>query len=121
MLAHKEDGEHPASYSNLLLAAWKLERWEEARDPLVPKTTTTGGSNITQPQALENLFPSWKPKDNHTFTAQSAIVRSIGTEEDLSVKLQGEVEAKSLEGEDQETPNGIGGADQPYQPFCQLS
>ena len=25
ILAHKVDGEHPASYSNLLLAAWKLE------------------------------------------------------------------------------------------------
>ena len=69
MLAHKVDGKHPASYSDLLLAAWKLERQAEARDPLLPKTTTTGGSNVTQPQTSGNLFPSRKLKGNHTFTA----------------------------------------------------
>ena len=37
MLAHKVDGGHPASYSDLLLAAQMLERWVEARDPLPPK------------------------------------------------------------------------------------
>ena len=47
MLAHKIDGKHPASYSNLLLAVQKLERWAEVRDPLLPKTTMTGGSNVT--------------------------------------------------------------------------
>ena len=47
MLAHKVDGEHSASCSNLLLAAQKLERWAEARDPLLPMTTITGGSNVT--------------------------------------------------------------------------
>ena len=47
MLAHKVDGEHPTSYSNLLLAVWKLERQAEARDPLLLKTTLTGGSNGT--------------------------------------------------------------------------
>ena len=36
MLAHKVDGEHPASYSDLLLATQKLERWGEAWDPLPP-------------------------------------------------------------------------------------
>ena len=38
MLAQKVDGEHPASYSNLLLAAQKLEGWAEVRDLLPPKT-----------------------------------------------------------------------------------
>ena len=47
MLAHKVDGEHPASYSDLLLAAQKLERWAEARAPLLLKTTTTGRSNVS--------------------------------------------------------------------------
>ena len=47
MLAHKVIGENPVTYSELLLAAWKLERWAEARDPLLPKTPTTGSSNIT--------------------------------------------------------------------------
>ena len=73
MLAYKVDGEHPASYSDLLLEAKKLERQAEARDPLLPKTTTTGGSNITHSQSSGNLFPSWKLKGSHTFTAQSAM------------------------------------------------
>ena len=47
-----------ASYCDLLLAAQKLERQAEARDLLLPKTTTTGGSNVTQPQTSGNLFPS---------------------------------------------------------------
>ena len=33
MLAKEIDGEHPASYSDLLLASQKLERRAEARDP----------------------------------------------------------------------------------------
>ena len=90
MLAHKVDGKHPASYSDLLLVAQKLEIWAEARDHLLPKTTTTGGSNVMQPQALGNLFPSRKLKGNHTFTAWSATVGSIRTEWDSNVKLEGE-------------------------------
>ena len=42
MLAHKVNGENPVIYSKLDLAAQKLERQAEARDPLVPKTTTAG-------------------------------------------------------------------------------
>ena len=60
MLADKVDGKHPASYSTLLLAVWKLERQAEARDSLLPKTTTTGGSNVIQPQVSGNLFLSRK-------------------------------------------------------------
>ena len=60
MLAHKVDSKYSTSYSNLLLAEQKLERWAEARDPLLLKTTTTGGSNVTWPQAVGNLFPSRK-------------------------------------------------------------
>ena len=57
MLAHKVDGQHPASYSNLLLAAKKLEIWAEARDPQLPKTTTMEWPNVSWPQTLGNLFP----------------------------------------------------------------
>ena len=62
MLAHKVDGEHPASYSDLLLATWKLERWAEARDPLSPKMAATNGSDMMHSQMPGNLFPSHKPK-----------------------------------------------------------
>ena len=41
ILAHKVDGEHQASCSNLLLVTWKLERQAEARDSLPPRTATT--------------------------------------------------------------------------------
>ena len=37
ILAHKVDGKHPASHPDLHLAVQKLERWAEARDPLLPK------------------------------------------------------------------------------------
>ena len=43
MLAHKVDGEHPARYSDLLLAAQKLERLAEARDLLLLKVTSMEG------------------------------------------------------------------------------
>ena len=56
IFAHKVNGKHLASYSNLLLAAWKLERWAEARDPLLLKTTMTGGSNVTQPHRHWGIF-----------------------------------------------------------------
>ena len=112
MLAHKVDGKHPTIYFDLLLAAQKLQRWAEARDPLLPKTTTTGGPNVTWPQTSGNLFPSRKLKGNHTFMSGSAIVKSIGTEGDSSVKPEGEEEAESSDGEDPETLSGIDGADQ---------
>ena len=111
MLAHKMDGEHPASYSYLLLVAQKLERQVEARYPLLPKTTTTGGSNVTPPQAVGNLFPPRKLKGNHIFMAWSAVVESIGTEGDLSVRPDGEEKAESSDGGNQETPSEIGEAD----------
>ena len=69
MVAHKDDGEHPVTYSELLLAAQKLERWAEAQDPLLPKTTTAGSSTITCSHSQGNLFPSRKLKGTHTFTA----------------------------------------------------
>ena len=93
-------GEHPASYSNLVLAAQKLERWAEARDPLHPKTTMTGGSNV----------PSRKLKGNCTFMAWSAIMENIGTEGDLTAELEGEEEVESSEG-DPGIPSEIGRAD----------
>ena len=76
MSAHKVDGEHPARYSDLSLAAQKLERQAEARDPLLLKTNPTGGSNVTHSQTSGNLFPSQKLKGSHTFTTQSAMVES---------------------------------------------
>ena len=77
------DGEHPAGYSNLLLVAWKLDRWAEARDPLLPTTAAAGRSNITHSQTPGNLFPSQKLKGSHTFTAQSTTVENNKDEEDL--------------------------------------
>ena len=44
MLAHKVNGENPVTYSELLLAAQKLEKWVDARDPLLPKTLLLGVS-----------------------------------------------------------------------------
>ena len=102
MFVHKVDGKHPANYSNLLLATQKLKRQAEARDHLLPWTTTTGGSNVTPPQTLGNLFLSRKLKDTHTFTAQSAVVESVTAEEDLCVKPEGEEDAESSD-EDPET------------------
>ena len=55
MLGHKVDGDHPAGYSNLLLAAQKLEGWAEARDPLLSKTITAGGLNVTCLQTPGNV------------------------------------------------------------------
>ena len=94
MLAHKVDGKHPANYSDLLLAAQKLERLAAARETLLPKTITTGGSNITQLQKSWNLFPSRKLKGNCTFTAQSIIVESTEAEEELSVRTEREEETE---------------------------
>ena len=66
MLEHKVDGENPAIYSNMLLAAKKVERQAEARDALHPKTTKTGGSNITQPQTLTSQTSN--EEDPETFS-----------------------------------------------------
>ena len=112
MLAHKVDGEHPAGYSNLLLAAQMMERWIEARNPLLPKATTTRGSNITCSQTPGNLFPSWKWKGSHTFTTQSTTVESNNIEKDSGVNPEGKEEVESSAGEDAETSSGVGGADQ---------
>ena len=112
MLAHKVDAKHPASYSNLLLAVWKLEWQPETRDPLLLKTTMIGGLNVTQPQASGNLFPSRKLKGNCTFMAPSTIVESIGTEGDSTAGKGGEEEVESTGGE-LETPGEIGGTEQP--------
>ena len=97
----------------MLLAAQKFKRRAEARDPLLPKTTTVGRLDVTWPETMGNLFPSRKLKGNHTFTAKSAIVESIGAEEESSVKPEGEEEAESSDGEDPESSSGIGGVDEP--------
>ena len=86
MLAHKVDSDHPASYSDFLLAAQKIERQNKARDPLVLKTTTTGGLNVTHSQTPVNLFPSQKLKGNWTFTSQSATVEGNKVGEDPDAK-----------------------------------
>ena len=71
MLAHKVDGEHPASYCDLLLAAQKLERWAGPRDPLPSKIAAASGSNMTCSQMPGNLFPSHKLKGNYTSAARA--------------------------------------------------
>ena len=111
MLAHKVDGEHLAGYSNLLLVA-QLERWAEARDPILPKTTAAGRLNVTHSQTPGNLFPSQKLKDHCPFTPQSATVENNEAEEDSGVKPEGKEEAKSSAGEDVETSSRVGGVDQ---------
>ena len=100
MLAHKVDGENPVTYSELFLVAWKLERWVEARDPLLPKNPITGSSNVTLSHSQGNLLPSRKLMGNHTFTAQSAAVEDHKTEEDSDPKCDGEKEAESSAEED---------------------
>ena len=87
MLTQKVDGEHPASYSNLLLVAQRLKRWAETRDPLLPKTTAAGKLNITHSQTpgpFQNL------KGNCTFTAQSTTVENNEVEEDSGMTPEGE-------------------------------
>ena len=69
MLAHKVDGESTVTYYELLLTAWKLERWAEARVPLLLKTPTTGSLSIIHSHSQGNLFPSRKLKGKCTFTA----------------------------------------------------
>ena len=93
MLVHKVDGKHPASYSEMLFAARKLERQNEARDPLLSKTTPIGESNITHSQTLVNLFPSQNLKGNWTFTTCSVTVESNEVGEDLHAKPEQEEEA----------------------------
>ena len=112
MLAHNVDGENPVTYSKLLLAAQKLERWAEARDPLLLKTTTTGGSNITHSPSQGNLLPSRKLKGSCTFTAQSAMVEGHETEEDSGPKPDWEKEAKSSAEEDIGLSGKVGSTDQ---------
>ena len=96
MLAHKVNGENPVTYSELLLAAQKLERWAEVRDPLLSKTTTAGSSNVTHSHSQGNLFPSRKLKGKCTFTAQSTVVEDHETEEDSGPKPNEEKEDKLL-------------------------
>ena len=86
MLAHKVDWENPVTYSELLLAGQKLERWAETRDPLFPKTTTAGSLNVIHSQSQGNLFPSRKLKGNCTFTAWCAAVEDNEMEEDSGPK-----------------------------------
>ena len=107
MLAHKVDGEHPARYSDLFLAAQKLERWAEARDLLLLKATSMGGLNVTCSQTSGNLFPSWKLKRSHNFTARLATVESNGVAEDWYKE-----EVDSSDGEDPKTSGGVERADQ---------
>ena len=96
MLTHKVNGENPVIYSKLLLTAQKLERQVEARDPLVPKITTSGSFNVTHSHSQGSLFPSRKLKGNCTFTAQSAAVEDHDTEEDSGPEHNGEKEASPL-------------------------
>ena len=108
MLAHKVDGEHPARYSDLLLAAWKLERWAEVRDSLLLKAASMGGPNVTNSQTSGNLFPSQKLKGNQNSTTRLTMVESNGVAEDSGTKE----EVEFSDGEDFKTLSGIKGADQ---------
>ena len=111
MLAHKANGENPVTYSKLLLTAQKLERWVEARDPLLLKTPTTGSLNMTHSHSQGNLLPSRKLKSSHTFTAQSATVADCKTEEDSGPKPSGEKEVESSAEEDVGITGEVGDVD----------
>ena len=112
MLAHMVDDEPPARYSDLLLAAQKLERQAEARDPLLLKTTPTEGLNVTHSQTSGNLFLSQKLKGSHTLTAPSARVESNRLAEDSCMKAEEAEDAKSSDEQNPENLSGIAGADQ---------
>ena len=111
MLAHKVSGENPVTCSELLLTAQKLERWAEARDPLVLKTATAGNLNIAHSHPQGNLFPSRRLKGNHTFTAWSTVVENHETEEDSDPKPNGEKHTESSAEEDVGTLGTVGDAD----------
>ena len=106
------DGENPVTYSELLLAARKLERWAEARNPLLPKTTTTGGSNVTHSHSQGNLFPPRKLKSSCTFTTQSIAVEDHETGEDSGLKSDEEKEVESSAEEDTGLSGKVSSADQ---------
>ena len=82
----------------------------EARDPLLLKSTTTGGSNITHSHSQGTLFPCRKLKGSHTFTAHSAVVEDCETEEDPAQTQQGERAESSAE--DTGLSGKVGSADQ---------
>ena len=93
MLARKVNGEHPSSYSNLLLATWKLEQ-AEARDPLPQKMAVTNGLTTMCSQILRNLFPSCKLMGNCTFASQAVTIGNYMAEEDPDVEPEGEEETE---------------------------
>ena len=115
MLAHKLDGEHPASYSDLLLAAWKLERQAEVRDPLPPKTAMTNGSTRMHSQTPGNLFPLCKLKGNCRFATHVATIGNDVAEEDPGVEPEGEEETESSADEEVETLGEVKEVDQPIE------
>ena len=84
----------------------------KARDPLLPKTTTTRCSNVTHSHSQGNLFPSRKLKGSHTFTAQSTVVEDCETEVDSDQKPNREKVAKSSAEEDVGMSGKVGGTDQ---------
>ena len=112
MLVHKVDGNHPASYSNLLLAKQKLERLAEARDPLPPKTAATNGSTTMHSQMPGNLYPSCMLKGNCTFAAQAATVENDVVEEDLGVESWGQEDMEPSANEEVEILGKVKEADQ---------
>ena len=91
MLAHKVDGDHPTR----LFAAQKVEKWSEARDPLLQKITTTGGLSVTYSQTPVYLFLSQKLKGNQTFSAQLATMEGNEVGEDSNAKPEWEEEVES--------------------------
>ena len=96
MLTHKVDGENPAGYSDLLLAAWKLEKRTEARNSLPPKTAVTSGSSAIHSLTPWNLFPSFKLKGNCTFTTWAVTIGNAEGKADSGVQQEEEGEMEPL-------------------------
>ena len=67
---------------------------------------------MTHSQTPGNLFPSYKLKGNHTFTAQAATIGKDEVEEDTSVKQEGEGEAEPSADGDYKVSGRAGGTDQ---------
>ena len=121
MLAHKVDGKNPAGYSNLLQAAWQLERRADTRDPLPPKTAVTSGLNVTCLQTPGNLLPLHKLKGCHTFTTWAVTIGNNMVEESSSAKQEGEGETEHSPDKEIEVSGRMGGTDEAIEYIIQFA
>ena len=94
------------------LATQKLDRWEEARDPLPPKPAATSGLSMMHSQTTRNLFSLCKLKGNDSFATWVATIGNDKARKDSSVKPEGEGEIRSSAGKEVEASSWPGKTDQ---------